>query len=137
MGEKTGKFRQEKLLFLQFMQCRLYNDCFLRFSYSASIHFKVMLQNYGKTAFFISGTLGWNGSNTFQRKLNTTKDGFFLSKLDRSNDVAEIIISSCNNFPISPFLSFKSALFILRLTCYTSKIRSKLLNKQKQSSGVL
>ena len=61
MCEKTGKLRQ-KLLFLQFMQCSLYNDCFLLFRYGASIH---LSQYYGKTAFFLSGTLGWNRSNTF------------------------------------------------------------------------
>ena len=35
-------------------------------------------QYYGKTAFFLSGTLGWNGSNTFQRKITTTKPGCFF-----------------------------------------------------------
>ena len=38
-------------------------------------------QYYGKTAFFLSGTLDWNGSNTFQREITTTKHGcFFLWK---------------------------------------------------------
>ena len=96
MCEKTGKFRQEKLLFLQFMQCRLYNDCFLHFSYSASIHFKPMLQNYGKTAFFTSGTLAWNESNTFQRTLTTTKHGcFFFKNWQEQLMWQKIIISSC------------------------------------------
>ena len=35
-------------------------------------------QYYGKTAFFLSGTFGWNGSNTFQRKIITTKHGCFF-----------------------------------------------------------
>ena len=47
-------------------------------------------QYYGKTAFFLSGTLGWNGSNTFQRKITTTKHGcFFLWKSTGVIDVAE------------------------------------------------
>ena len=129
MCEKTGKFRQEKLLFLQFMQCRLYNDCFLRFSYSASIHFKVMLQNYGKTAFFISGTLGWNGSNTFQRKLNTTKHWGFFVKIRqeqwRGRKYSSVVVIKLSNKSF-PFLQI--CFIYLRLTFYTSKIRSKFLN---------
>ena len=101
--KKTGKFRQEKLLFLQFMQCRLYNDCFFRFSYSASIHFKPMLQNYGKTAFFISRALGWNGSNTFQTKLTRTKHGCFFFKnrqeqLCSRKSSAVVVIKLSNKF---------------------------------------
>ena len=40
---------------------------------------------YGKTIFIISGTLGWNRSNTFQRKIATTKQVCFFFKIDRGN----------------------------------------------------
>ena len=64
--------------------CRESNDCFLHFSHSASVHFKPI--NYGKTGFFISGTLGWNRSNTFRRKITTAKhSSVFSLKIDRSN----------------------------------------------------
>ena len=113
MCEKAGIFRQEKLLFLQFMQCGLYNDSFLCSSYSISIHFKPMLQNYGKTTFYISGKSGWNGSNTFQRKLTTTKHGCFFFK-NRQEQLMwqKIIISSCNK-TFKQVLSFLSNLLYL------------------------
>ena len=73
MCEETGKFRQK--LYLQFMQC---SNLFFTLGMAPQ---SISSQYYGKTAFFLSGTLGWNGSNTFQRKITTTKHGcFFLWK---------------------------------------------------------
>ena len=71
------------------------------------------LQNYGTTAFFISGTLGWNGWNTFQRKLTTTKHGCFFFK-NRQEQLMwqKIIISSCNK-TFKQVLSFLSNLLYL------------------------
>ena len=107
------------------MQCRLYNDWFLRFSYSASIHFKPMLQNYGKTAFFIRGTLGRNGSNTFQRKLTTTKHGCFFFKNRQEHLMwQKIIISSCNK-TFKQTLSFLSNLLYLYFGQHFNFLNSK------------
>ena len=93
---KNGKTETGKTLISSIYEDRLYNDCFLRSSYSASIHFKPMLQNYGKTAFFTSGTLAWNESNTFQRTLTTTKHGcFFFKNWQEQLMWQKIIISSC------------------------------------------
>ena len=74
---------------------------------------------YGKTAFFLSGTLGWNGSNTFQRKITTTKYGCFFYK-NRQEQLMwqKITISSCNNTfkqVLSFLLNLTSALFILQI----------------------
>ena len=91
-------------------------------------------QYYGKTAFFLSGTLGWNGSNTFQRKITTTKHGcFFYENRQEQLMWQKITMSSCNNTfkQVLSFLSnLTSALFILRiaLSSHLSEIRSKFLN---------
>ena len=128
--KETGKFRQEKLLFLQFMQCSLYNNCFLHFSYSTSIHFKPMFQ-LRKNTFFVSGTLGWNGSNTFQKKLTLTKHGSVFSlKIDRSNwCICTILLNKSWVVVLkvpSLIADLTWALFTSHL--HLSKIRSKFLN---------
>ena len=88
--------------------------------------------SYGKTAFFLSGTFGWNGSNTFQRKITTTKHGcFFCKHRQEQLKWQKIILSSCNRTfkQVLSFLSnLTSALFILRiaLSSHLSEIRSKL-----------
>ena len=76
-----------------------------------------ILSQYGKTAFFLSGTLGWNGSNTFQRKITTTKHGcFFYENRQEQLMWQKITMSSCNKTfkQVLSFLSnLTSALFIL------------------------
>ena len=88
--------------------------------------------NYGKTAFFLSGTLGWNGLNTFQRKITTTKHGWFFYE-NRQEQLMwqKITMSSCNKTfkqVLSFFSNLTSTLFILRiaLTSHLPEIRSKL-----------
>ena len=114
MCEETGKFRQEKLFFTMIVFFIL---VIARQSISSQCF------NYGKTAFFISGTLGWNGSNTFQRKITTTKHGYFFFKnLQEQSTWQKIIMSSCNKTfkHVLSFFSFLTlALFILRITLYT------------------
>ena len=91
-------------------------------------------QHYGKTAFFLSGTLGWNGSNTFQRKITTTKHGcFFYENRQEQLMWQKITMSSCNKTfkQVLSFLSnLTSALFILRiaLSSHLPEIQSKFLN---------
>ena len=91
-------------------------------------------QYYGKTAFFLSGSLGWNGSKTFQREITTTKHGCFIYE-NRQEQLMwqKIIMSSCNKTfkEVLSFLSnLTSALFILRiaLSSHLSEIRIKFLN---------
>ena len=91
--------------------------------------------NYGKTAFFLSETLSWNGSNTFQMKINTTKYGCFFFCKNRQEQLIwqKIIMSSCNKSfkQVLSFLSnLISGLIILRiaLSSHLSEIRSKFLN---------
>ena len=90
--------------------------------------------NYGKTALFLSGTFGWNGSNTFQGKITTTKHGCFFCK-NRQEQLMwqKIIMSSCNKTfkqVLSLFSNLRSALFMLgiALSLHLSEIRSKFLN---------
>ena len=90
--------------------------------------------NYGKTAFFLSELLDWNGSNTFQMKITTAKHGCFFCKNWQEQLMRQkIIMSSCNK-PFRQVLSFlsnlTSTLFILRITLssHLSEIRSKFLN---------
>ena len=75
--------------------------------------------NFGKTGFFLSGTLGWNGSNTFQRKITTTKHGCFFCKIGQEPLMWQKIIMSSLNKTFKQVLSFRpnltSALFILRI----------------------
>ena len=106
-------------------------------------------QYYGKTAFFLSGTLGWNGSNTFQRKITTTKYGcFFYENRQEQLMWQKITISSCNNTfkqVVSFLLNLTSALFILQialsLLTWNSKQVSELVEAVVWSvlckSGVL
>ena len=88
--------------------------------------------NYGRTAIYLSGTLGWNGSNTFQRKITTTKHGcFFCKHRQEQLKWQKIILSSCNRTfkQVLSFLSnLTSTLFVLRiaLSSHLSEIRSKL-----------
>ena len=96
--------------------CRESNDCFLHFSHSASVHFKPI--NYGKTGFFISGTLGWNRSNTFRRKITTAKhSSVFSLKIDRSNwcgrkKIMNIVTKLSNKFFLFFFWYLTSVLYI-------------------------
>ena len=70
----------------------------------------ISCQYYGKTAFFLSGTLGWNGSNTFQRKITTTKHGcFFYENRQEQLMWQKITMSSCNK-TFKQVLSFFSNL---------------------------
>ena len=91
-------------------------------------------QYYGKTAFFLSGTLGWNGSNTFQRKITTTKhDCFFYENRQEQLIWQKITMSSCHKAfkQVLSFLSnLTSALFILRieLSSHLPEIRGNFLN---------
>ena len=84
--------------------------------------------NYGKTAFFLSGTLGWHGSNTFQRKIATTKHGccFFCKNRQEQLMWQKIIMSSCNK-TFKQVLSFLSSL-TSALSSHSSEIRRKFLN---------
>ena len=88
--------------------------------------------NYGKTAFFLSGTLGWNGLNTFQRKITTTKHGWFFYENRQEQLMWQKITMSSWNKTFKQVLSFlsnlTSTLFILRiaLTSHLPEIRSKL-----------
>ena len=85
-------------------------------------------QYYGKTAFFLSGTLGWNGSNTFQRKITTTIHGcFFYENRQEQLMWQKLTMSSCNKTfkqVLSFFSNLTSALFILQILVspYLSKI---------------
>ena len=57
----------------------------------------ILSQYYGKTAFFLSGTLSWNRSNTFQGKITTTKHGCFLYENWHEQSMwQKITMSSCN-----------------------------------------
>ena len=91
-------------------------------------------QYYGKTAFFLSGTLGWNGSNTFQRKITTTIHGcFFYENRQEQLMWQKLTMSSCNKTfkqVLSFFSNLTSALFILQILVspYLSKIWSKFMN---------
>ena len=94
----------------------------------------ILSQYYGKTTFFLSGTLGWNGSNTFQRKITTTKHGcFFYENRQEQLMWQKISMSSCNKTfkqVLSFVSSLTSALLILRiaLSLHLPEIGSKLLN---------
>ena len=91
-------------------------------------------QYYGKTTFFLSGTLGWNGSNTFQRKITTTIHGcFFYENRQEQLMWQKLTMSSCNKTfkqVLSFFSNLTSALFILQILVspYLSKIWSKFMN---------
>ena len=116
--------------FFNLCSASLYND-FLHFRYGTSIHFKPILL---KTVFFLDGTLGRNGSNTFQRKITTTKHRcFFYENRQEQLMWQKIAMSSCNKTfkQVLSFLSnLTSVLFILRiaLSSHLSEIRSKFLN---------
>ena len=89
---------------------------------------------YGKTAFFLSGTLGWNGSNTFQRKITTTKHDCFFYENRQEQLIWQKITMSCHKAfkQVLSFLSnLTSALFILRieLSSPLSEIRGNFLNE--------
>ena len=90
-------------------------------------------QYYGKTAFFLSGTLGWNGSNTFQRKITSKHGCFFYENRQEQLMWQKISMSSCNKTfkQVLSFLSSRtSALLILRiaLSLHLPEIGSKFLN---------
>ena len=124
------KKRENSETLLQFMQCSLYNNCFLHFRYGASIDFKPILI----IKLIISGKLGRNGSNIFQRKITTTRHScFFYENRQEQLMWQKITMSSCNKTfkQVLSFLSnLTSALFILQipLSPYLSEIRSKFLN---------
>ena len=80
--------------------------------------------HYGKTSFFISGTLRWHELKTFQRKITTTKHGsVFYLKIGRSNWCGRKKIKRSYNKTFkqvfSLFWNLISALFIFRVTIYT------------------
>ena len=79
-------------------------------------------QYYGETAFFLSGTLGWNGSNTFQRKITTAKHGCFFCK-NRQEQLMwqKIIMSSCNK-TFKQVLSFLSSSTFFTLIWNSSQV---------------
>ena len=70
----------------------------------------ILSQYYGKTAFFLSGTLCWNRSNTLQGKITITKHVCFLYK-NRHEQLMwqKITMSSCNKI-FKQVLSFLSNL---------------------------
>ena len=91
-------------------------------------------QYYGKTAFFVSGSLSWNRSNTLQRKITATKHCCFIYE-NRKEQLMwqKIIMSSCNKTfkqVVSLLSNLTSAIFILRiaLSSHLSEIRTKFLN---------
>ena len=85
MCEETGKFRQK--LFLQFMQCSLYND-FLHIRYGASIHFKPILW---KNCFLPKWNEHWVEMDQTHSKGKSPQQNMvdFLLKLTGAIDVAE------------------------------------------------
>ena len=115
MCEETGKFRQ-KPLFLQFMRCSLYNDCFLHFRYGTSIHFKLILW---KNCFLSNWNIGLKWIKHIPKENYHNKTWlFFLWKLTGAIDVAENNHEYCNKTfkQVLSFLSnLTSALFILRI----------------------
>ena len=125
---RTGKFRQ-KLLYLQFMQCSIYNDCFFR--YGASIRFKPTLwKNCVLPKWNIR--LKWIKHIPKENHHNKTWL-FFLWKSTGAMMWQKITMSSCNKTfkQVLSFLSnLISALFILRiaLSSHLPEIQSKFLN---------
>ena len=85
------------------------------FSFSIAPQF-ISSQCYVKAAFFLSGLLSWNGSNTFQRKITTTKHGCFIYE-NRQEQLMwqKIIMSSCNK-------TFKQVLFFLSSSTFFTLI---------------
>ena len=80
--------------------------------------------NYGKTGFCISGTLDWNGSSTFQRKISTRKHGSVFSlKIKGAIDAAEnkswVVVTKLSNKLFLSFSNLSSALLILGIALYT------------------
>ena len=70
----------------------------------------ILSQYCGKTAFFLSGTLCWNRSNTLQGKITTTKHVCFLCKNWHEQLMwQKITMSSCNKI-FKQVLSFLSNL---------------------------
>ena len=89
----------------------------------ASIHSRTSF-NYGKTGFCISGTLDWNGSSTFQRKISTRKHGSVFSlKIKGAIDAAEnkswVVVTKLSNKLFLSFSNLTSALLILGIALYT------------------
>ena len=87
----------------------------------------ILSQYHGKTAFFLSGSLSWNGSNTFQRKITTTKHGCFIYG-NRQEQLMwqKTITSSCNKTfkQVISFLSnLTSALFNRDCLVYMFSLR--------------
>ena len=134
--KKTVKVTQ-KLLFLQFCSAAFTMIVFFTLGMAPQ---SISSQYYGKTAFFLSGTFGWNGSNTFQRKITTTKHGcFFYENRQEQLMWQKITMSSCYKTfkQLLSFLSnFTSALFILRiaLSSHLSEIQSKFLKKAHKNA---
>ena len=91
-------------------------------------------QYYWKTAFFLNGSLGWNGSKTFQREITTAKYGYFIYANRQEQLMWQKIITSSCNKTLKEVLSFlsnlTSALVILRiaLSSHLSEIRTKFPN---------
>ena len=104
--KKTVKLTQ-KLLFLQFCSAAFTMIVFFTLGMAPQ---SILSQYYGKTAFFLSGTLGWNRSNTLQGKITTTKHVCFLYE-NRHEQLMwqKITMSSCNK-TFKQVLSFFSNL---------------------------
>ena len=134
--EETGKFRHSYC----FNLCSAVFTMIVSFTLGVAPQ-SISSQYYGKTAFFLSGTLGLNGSNTFQRKITATKhDCFFYENRQEQLMWQKITMSSCNKaFKQALFFlsNLTSALFLFQiaLSSHLSEIRSKFPNQQKQSSG--
>ena len=61
----NGEIQTGKTLISSIYAVHLYNDRFLHLSLIAPQSISSQCFNYGKAAFFISGSLGSNGSKTF------------------------------------------------------------------------
>ena len=128
---RNGK-TQTETLFLQFMQCSLYNDCFLHFRYGASIHFKPILW---KNGFLPQWNNGLKWIKHLPKENHHSKTWLlFLWKLTGAIDVAEnepwvVVIKLSSKF--SPFFQiWHQLLFILRIALPSDlpEIRSKFPN---------
>ena len=127
---RTGKYRQ-KLLYLQFMQCSIYNDCFFHFRFGASIHFKPKLW---ENCVLPKWNIGLKWIKHIPKENHHNKTWlFFLWKSTGAMMWHKITMSSCNETfkQVLCFLSnLTSALFILRiaLSSHLPEIQSKFLN---------
>ena len=116
------------------MKCCFYNDYFLHFSYSASIHFRSVLQ-FWKNCFLPKWNIELKWIKHIPNENKHSKTWFFFFCKNRQEQLIwqKIIMSSCNKSfkQVLSFLSnLISALVILQiaLSSHLSEIRSKFLN---------